>query len=116
MTDSDPSWPGPLEELFAQFLNPIIVASHSRENDLQESAWPDQVLVSVGSAHLDGFIDELLGFIPPAYLEIVVGELEPGSDPRGDGAALPRVADQTPEGVSTSLQPIDVDGRQYQSG
>jgi hypothetical protein len=33
MTDSDPSWPGPLEELFAQFLNPIIVATHSREND-----------------------------------------------------------------------------------
>jgi hypothetical protein len=65
----------------------------------------------VGFAHFDGFIDELFDFIPPAYLEIVVGELEPGSDPRGDGAALPRVADQTPKGVSTSLQPIDVGGR-----
>ena len=111
VTDSDPSWSGPLEELVAQLLDPIIVAPHSRENDLQESAWPGQVLVSVGLAHLDRFVDELLGFIPPACLEIVVGELEHGGDPRCDGAALTRVADNAPEGVSTSLQPIDVGGR-----
>jgi hypothetical protein len=77
-------------------LDTIIVAPHSRENDLQETAWLGEVLVSVGVAHRDRFVDELLGFIPPACLEIVVGELEPGGDPRCDGAALARVANHAP--------------------
>src|SRR5262245_16860043 len=111
MPYSDSSWSSPLEKFGAQRLDLIIVAPHRRENDLQESAWSGQVLVSVGVAHLDRLVDELLSFIPAAGLEIVVGEHEHGRNPRCDSAALARIANHAPEGVPTSVQPVNVGSR-----
>ena len=78
VTDSDPTWSGPLDELVGSSWARSSSPRHSRENDLQEPARPRQVLVSVGLAHLDRFVDQLLGFIPAARLEIVAGKLEHG--------------------------------------
>src|SRR5262245_36447550 len=44
-------------------------------------------------------------------LDQFVCKLEHGDDPRSDRAAVTRVANHAPEGVSTSFQPIDVGGR-----